>query len=70
MEPPGRPYVFIDFRFGKDAARARNEMYINDENGERRNELGDRNIEISFKNSYTPRPFKKGGTSFQDIVQK
>lgn len=48
-----RPYAFVDFERGEQAALARKHLYIDDDTGARRAELGDPALEISFKNTNT-----------------
>lgn len=67
-----RPYAFVDFEKGEQAALARRHLYIEDKDGRRRVELGDRALEISFKNtnSIVSRSGVKNGVRFHEHVGK
>jgi RNA recognition motif-containing protein len=63
-----RPYAFVDFEKGEQAAYARRHLYIDDKDGLRRAELGDRSLEISFKNTnnIVSRSGVKNGVRFNE----
>lgn len=46
-----KPYAFVDYDKGEQAAYARIALYMEDSSGARRRELGDTNLQISFKNT-------------------
>ena len=50
-----QPYAFVDFESGEEAAKALSEMYTNDKSGQKRAEIGDSRVEISFKNTNNAR---------------
>ncbi|OMJ78423.1 hypothetical protein SteCoe_21798 [Stentor coeruleus] len=67
-----RPYAFVDFEKGEQASEARKKLYIEDNDGTRRKELGDPALEISFKNTnnIVSKNGVKNGVRYQDKITK
>ena len=63
-----RPYAFVDFERGEQASESRKKLYIEDYDGQRRRELGDPALEISFKNTnnIVSKNGVKNGVRYQD----
>ena len=65
-----RPYAFVDFEKGEQASESRKRLYIEDYDGQRRKELGDPALEISFKNTnnIVSKNGVKNGVRYQDKI--
>lgn len=63
-----RPYAFVDFERGEQASESRKKLYIEDYDGQKRRELGDPALEISFKNTnnIVSKNGVKNGVRYQD----
>jgi RNA recognition motif-containing protein len=67
-----RPYAFVDFEKGEQASESRKRLYIEDYDGQRRKELGDPALEISFKNTnnIVSKNGVKNGVRYQDNITR
>ena len=67
-----RPYAFVDFEKGEQASESRKRLYIEDYDGQRRKELGDPGLEISFKNTnnIVSKNGVKNGVRYQDNITR